>query len=886
MALLPGTKLGPYEIGTPLGAGGMGEVYRARDTRLDRTVAVKILPSHLSGDPILRQRFEQEAKAISSLNHPHICALYDVGHQDDAEFLIMEYLEGETLAKLLEKGPLPLAQVLKYGVEIADALDKAHRQGIIHRDLKPGNIMITKSGAKLLDFGLAKAAVPVATGATLTAVASRATPVTQQGTIVGTFQYMSPEQVDGKELDSRSDIFSFGAVLYEMLTGQHAFSGKSQLSVASAILETEPAPISSLKPLTPPALDRCIRQCLAKEPEQRWQSAGDLASELLWIAEGGSQTGLAVPLASRGRKRERAIWIAAAVAAGLIAVYVGWQGGLRTRTRYPVHLTVTLPADKVLVNSSTEPIAISPDGTSIVYSAQGNDRKEQLYLRKLDTFENTPIAGTEDGECPFFSPNGEWLGFLADGKLKKVSLRGGSSVVVVDEAVPTAGSWAEDDTIYFKKSFPSGVYAVAAGGGQARQVTQPAKADERADLWPDALPGGNGLIFTVWTGRSFNDARIEGFSFKTGKRKVLINGGTGGRYLSNGYLAYARGGTLFTVPFDPERLEVEGAPVPMIEGVKTGASNGDAGFAVSRNGTLAFQPGSFTSFERNLLWMDRSGKTANITDEVKPYAFASLSPDGKRIALTLQSSTFDVWVYDLERDTLTKASFGGDDYRPRWSPGGKMLAYDSSKSGYQQIYVKQGIGQGSEEMVTDGPENKELYDWTPDGREVIFGRQNEITGWDLYAAPIQGDHKPRALLKTPFNQTGARVSSDGKWLAYVSDESGQLEVFVQALSDPSTRTQVSRETGWEPHWARSANELLYRSKNRVMSVRFSPGGGLSPGKSMVLFEDKKEWSGYDVARDGRLVVTREAQDKGNGTQINVVLNWFEELKRRVPGKNP
>jgi serine/threonine protein kinase len=886
MALAPSTHLGPYEILAPLGAGGMGEVYRARDTRLDRTVAIKILPAQLSSDPVRKQRFEREAKTISGLNHPHICVLHDVGSQDGISYLVMECVEGDTLAKRLEKGPLPLEQVLKYGMQIADALDKAHRSGVVHRDLKPGNIMLTSTGAKLLDFGLAKPVAALTSVATLTAAVTQSSPMTEQGAIVGTFQYMSPEQVEGKELDGRSDIFSLGAVLYEMLTGQRAFTGKSQLSVASAILEKEPALISSIKPLTPPALDRCIRRCLAKEPERRWQNAGDLASELLWIAEGGSQAGLAVPLASRRRKRKRSIWIAAAVAAGLVAAYAGWQGGLRTRTRNPMHLTVTLPLDKALVNNSTEPIAISPDGTSIVYSAQGNDRKAQLYLRKLDTFENTPIASTEDGECPFFSPNGEWLGFFADGKLKKVSLRGGSSVVIADEAVPTAGSWAEDDTIYFKKSFASGVYAVAAGGGQARQVTQPAKTDDRAHLWPDALPGGNGLIFTVWTGRSFNDARIEGLSFKTGKRKVLIPGGTGGRYLSNGYLAYARSGTLFTVPFDLERLEVQGAPVPMIEGVMTGASNGDAGFAFSRNGTLAFQPGTFTSFERNLLWMDRSGKATNITDDVKPYTSAALSPDGKRIALTLESSTFDVWVYDLERDTLTKASFGGDDYRPRWSPDGKMLAYDSSKSGHQQIYVKQGIGQGSEEVVTDGPENKELYDWMPDGREVIFGRQNENTGWDIYVAPVQGDHKPRALFEAPFNQRGARVSSDGKWLAYVSDESGQLEVFVQAISDPSTRTQVSRETGWEPRWARSGNELLYRSKDRVMSVKFAPGVALIPGKSVVLFEDKNEWSGYDVARDGRLVVTREAQNKGTGTQINVVLNWFEELKRRQPGKNP
>jgi Tol biopolymer transport system component len=386
------------------------------------------------------------------------------------------------------------------------------------------------------------------------------------------------------------------------------------------------------------------------------------------------------------------------------------------------------------------------------------------------------------------------------------------------------------------------------------------------------------LIFTVWTGRSFNDARVEGLSFKTGKRKVLLVGGSDARYLSNGYLAYAHNGTLFVVGFDPERLEVKSAPVPIIQGVMSGASNGDAVFAVSQNGTLVFQPGSLTSFQYNLLWMDRNGKAVNITEEVKPYAFPAISPDGKRIALTLQSSTFDVWVYDLVRDTLTKASFGSDDYRPRWSPDGKMLAYDSSKSGHQQVYVKHDIGQGSEEVVTDGSEDKALYDWTADGRDVIFGRRNKDAGWDIYAAPIQGDHKPRPLVETPFNQTEARVSPNGKWLAYVSDESGQNEVFVQAMNDPNTRVQISRDTGSSPRWARSGNELLYLSKDRLMSVKFAPVGAFNPGKPIVLFEDKREWSGYDLARDGRLLVAREAEEKGTGTQINVVLHWFDEMK--------
>ena len=881
MALKAGTKLGPYEIVALLGAGGMGEVYRARDTRLERTVAIKVLPEQFSNDTELKQRFEREAKTISSLNHPHICTLYDVGHQDGVNYLVMEYIDGESLAQRLAKGSLSTDQVLKTGVQIADALDKAHRHGIIHRDLKPGNIMLTKSGAKLLDFGLAKPTMAIKAEASNN-IATRTgalNPISRQGHIAGTLEYMSPEQIAGQEADSRSDIFALGAVLYEMATGKRAFEGKSTISVASAILEKDPEPISKIQPTSPPALEHVVKTCLAKEPEERWQSAADVGRELRWISESGSQAGIPAPLSNYRKKRDRAIRIAVGVSLALVAAYAGWQVGLRGRGKTPVHLTVALPAGSVLLNNSTHPLVVSPDGSTIVYSAYSEDRKLQLYLRKLDSFESTPIAGTEDGSAPFFSPDGEWLGFATgDDKLKKVSLRGGSSLVS-DAANRIGGSWGEDDTIYFVKSFTSGIYAIPSGGGPLRQITQTGtKSDDRGHLWPNVLPGGKGLIFTVWTGRSFNEARIEGLSFKTGERKVLLVGGSDAHYLSNGYLAYGHNGTLFVVGFDPERLEVKGTPVPVMQGVMSGASNGDAVFAVSQNGTLVFQPGSLTSFQYNLLFMDRSGKAANITEEVKPYAFPAISPDGKRIALTLQGSTFDVWVYDLARDTITKVTFGGDDYRPRWSPDGKMLAYDSSKSGHQQVYVKHDIGQGSEEVVTDGSENKELYDWTADGREVIFGRQNKDAGWDIYAAPIQGDHEPRPLVEAPFNQTEARVSPDGKWLAYVSDESGQNEVFVQAMNDPGTRVQISRDTGSRPCWARSGNELLYVSKDRLMSVKFAPGGALNPGKPVVLFEDKRDWNGYDLARDGRLLVAREAEKKGMGTQINVVLHWFDEMK--------
>src|SRR5437879_2931877 len=489
MALTNGTKLGPYEIVAPLGSGGMGEVYRARDTRLDRIVAVKILPSHLSDNSTLRQRFEREAKAISSLNHPHICILHDVGHQDGTDFLVMEYLEGETLAKLLERGPLPLAQVLKYGVEIADALDRAHRQGIVHRDLKPGNIMLTKSGAKLLDFGLAKAAVPLTTGATLTAAATRTTPVTQQGAIVGTFQYMSPEQIEGKELDGRSDIFSLGAVLYEMLTGQRAFQGKSQLSVASAILEKEPAPISTIKPLTPPALDRAIRHCLAKDPEDRWQTARDLLLELKWIAEGGSQVALATPgVGKRIGARSRGALLGGVVSLILAAVTGLAVWDLKPSPPQPVTRTViTLPPGQRLAGLNQPAVALSPDGTRLAYAAvQGGT--QQLYLRAMDSLEARPIPGTEGAVYPSFSPDGQWLGFFAGQKLKKISVSGGAAQTLGDATLANGVSWSSQGTIAFSPASASFLEQVSEAGGAPQTLTR-LETGEISPTSPEFLPG-------------------------------------------------------------------------------------------------------------------------------------------------------------------------------------------------------------------------------------------------------------------------------------------------------------------------------------------------------------------------------------------------------------
>ena len=486
MAISPGTKLGPYEVLAPLGAGGMGEVYRARDTRLDRTVAIKILPQQLAATAEMRQRFEREARAVSSLNHPHICALYDIGDQDGTEYLVMEYLEGETLARRLEKGPLPLADLLRYAIEIADALDRAHRQGIVHRDLKPGNIMLTKAGAKLLDFGLAKpGGAMVLSGETMTVSPAGSRTLTAEGTIVGTVQYMSPEQLEGKEADARSDIFSFGALLYEMATGKRAFEGKSHASLIAAILEREPAPISQVQPMTPPGLERLVKTCLAKEPEERYQSAHDLKLQLGWIGEAGSQAGVPAPVVSGRKRRLQLAWGVAAVALAAVAL-LGSALAVRRQSDAPLHVEVS-PPDKVDFDATGDfggPPALSPQGDRIVFSAHGPNSPKALWVRPLDSFAAQRLEGSDGAMHPFWSPDGRYIGFFAGGKLNKILATGGPVVSLADALDPRGGSWCSTDVILFAPSYQGGLMQVSAGGGQAIPATTVDAAKHTTHRWP------------------------------------------------------------------------------------------------------------------------------------------------------------------------------------------------------------------------------------------------------------------------------------------------------------------------------------------------------------------------------------------------------------------
>jgi serine/threonine-protein kinase len=906
--LTAGTKLGPYEIVDPLGAGGMGEVYRARDTRLDRTVAIKVLPQHLAETSEARQRFEREARAVSALNHPHICTLHDVGSQDGTEYLVMEYLEGETLAARLEKGPLPLEQVLKIGVEVADALDKAHRQGIVHRDLKPGNIMLTKSGAKLLDFGLAKAVVPLTTGMTLTAAVTRTTPVTQQGTIVGTFQYMSPEQVEGKEVDARSDIFSFGAVLYEMLTGRRAFPGKSHLSVASAVLEKDPEPISALQPLTPPALERAVKRCLAKEPDDRWQTARDLLLELKWIAEAGSQAGVPLPLVSHRKMRERLAWVVAAVFSLATIAFALAFVGRAPQPSQPVRLSAEIGAEVTLYTSWGSAAILSPDGTRLAFVASGGDQKHLIYVRSLDQLQATALSGTENARDPFFSPDGQWLGFFADGKLKKISIQGGAAVKVCDAPNDRGGSWDEDGTIVFTPDNRVALSKVSSAGGRPEPLTTLDKqTGEVTHRWPQVLPGGKAVLFTSSVnGTNYEDAEIIVYSMSSGQRKTVQRGGFHGRYLpGTGHLVYMHEGTMFAAPFDLKRLEVSGQPVPILEGVVTTPVHGGAQFSFSDTGNLVYVAGRGGGPNVSIYWMDRLGKFTPLRETPGDYSNPAFSPDGKRLALEIWDGTRgDIWLDDWNRDTLTRLTFAGEgNSSPLWTPDGQRITYSSfEKGGGYTLYWRRADGAGDAQRLTESKNPQFAQSWHPNGKVLAFHQLNPDTNWDILTLALEGNEKsgwkpgePKPFVNTPFIETEPAFSPDGRWLAYSSNETGNFEVYVRPFPGPGGKWQVSTGGGRFPVWSRNGKELFYRTADsRIMVAAYTDtSDSFQAGKPQLWspgqFTNLGNNLNFDLHPDGQRFAVLKAPGSENqptANKLTFIFNFFDELRRKVPtGKN-
>ena len=763
MTIAAGTKLGPYEIVGALGAGGMGEVYRARDTRLGREVAVKVLPAHMSADASGKARFEREAKTISGLNHPNICVLHDVGSQDGVDYLVMELVDGETLAERLAKGPMPLEQALKIGREIAEALDKAHRSGIIHRDLKPANIMLTKTGAKLMDFGLARPAAVQTNLATLTAVVSPTSPVTQQGMIVGTFQYMSPEQVEGKELDGRSDIFSLGAVLYEMVTGKRAFEGKSQVSVASAILEKEPAPISGVKPLAPANLDHAVRRCLAKDPDERWQTARDLAIELKWITESGSGSAtatLAVRPAQWSWKRAWTAWmVLVAAAGGLIAGAAIWKG--RSATGGTMYFSAPLPFP-------ARDMAIAPNGHTVAVVGYAEAaRKNVIWLYEVGAAEANSLPNTEGADFPFWSPDGNSLAFFADGKLKRLDLAGGPVRALADAPSGRGGTWNKEGVILFTPSgrLGDGIHRIPAAGGTPEPLSLPdMNHGENTRRWPEFLPDGKHYLYLAGiVSESGTDALYVG-SLDSKEAKFLTKSLGNGAYAEPGYLLCYRDKTLFAQKFDARQLEVSGEPIPLLTDVQFLSRILHSVYAVSGKVLLA-ESSSAVSLSR-LVWYDRSGKEVGSVGNAGEYSNVQLSWDGRRLGVDKTDTTTgntDVWAIELAGRNEKRLTFDAAiDALPVWSPDGKKVVFTSNRRHLFDLYEKDvDAGEPEKELLK---QDGDLYtmDWSRDGKSLLY-----LSGKDLWALSLP-EKKPQLFLKAEGLLKNGQFSPDGRWVAYAS----------------------------------------------------------------------------------------------------------------------
>ena len=885
MTLSAGARLGPYEILAPIGAGGMGEVYRARDGRLGRDVAIKVLPEHLSSSEELRQRFEREARTISQLSHPHICSLYDVGTEAGHEFLVMELLEGETLADRIARGPLPVDQVLRYGIEMLDALDRAHKSGIVHRDLKPGNVMVTKSGVKLLDFGLAKLQPLGPAGAlsgitSLPTVTPRSQPLTSRGTILGTFQYMSPEQLEGREADARSDLFAFGCVLFEMATAVKAFSGKSQASLIGSIMNAEPPPISSLQPMAPPALNRVVSGCLAKDPENRWNTAHDVMLQLQWIAEGGSSAGLPAPVAARRKSRERIAWIAAGLATlAAAALAVGFVRRTPPPSRV-MRFEIPAPEGVTAIDSPR----ISPDGQTIVFNATDSNGRSQIWVRPMNSVSARPLPGTEGTTRPFWAPDSRFVGFFAEGKLKKIEIGGGPPQKICDAPTGSDGTWSQDGVILFDGRTADPIYRVSAAGGTPTiAMTPDPKRNETQVAWPEFLPDGHHFLFMAFhlkTGE--NSYRVGTLDSKDSTSlapaQSLVT------YAPPGHLLFVRDKTLVAQPFDTARRKTAGEAVPLAEHV--GATGlGLARFSASRSGALVYRTGESGS---RLVWTDRAGKELGTVGESGDYVDFALSPSGERLLVEINdpgTGKSDLWMRDLARGTSSRFTFDpGDETSPLWSPDGKTIVLSSNRSGAFDLYSKAASGGTTETPLLSGGDFKFATDWSRDGRYILYQLRTKKSGFDIWVLPTFGDRKPIPLVQTPFGESKAVFSPNGRWIAFQGNESGRTEVYVQAFPTAAGKWQISTQGGREPAWSADGQQIYYGDPtSHLMVVDVAEKSDtVEAGIPRPLFQARLQTgvlvrTHYVPTADGQRFLFLAPLGHEALTPTTVVVNWFAEL---------
>jgi serine/threonine protein kinase/DNA-binding beta-propeller fold protein YncE len=897
MALTAGTKLGPYEIQSPLGAGGMGEVYRACDKRLDRIVAIKILSTHLSDSPENKQRFEREARTISSLNHPHICHLYDVGSQNGTDFLVMEYLEGQTMADRLAQGAMPLPELLRVGMEIAEALEVAHRAGIVHRDLKPGNIMLTKSGAKLMDFGLAKGRTVTtaagASGAPLTpftptinvsALTSPASPLTQKGSIVGTFQYMAPEVLQGAEADARSDLFSFGCVLYEMATGKRAFDGKSQVGVLAAILEKEPEPISVSQPMTPPSLDRLIRSCLAKDPEQRWQSAHDVKMQLHAISEMGSQAGIPIPV-SDARLRRKALLIGLGTIGWLLAL-----GGLAAGVHYysrvadELHTTraeIDLPDGTEMALGTNGGVVISPDGHKLAFPAKASNGTF-LWIRDLETGKASPIAGTEDASFPFWSPDSSMVGFFAAGKLRTIAASGGPVQIICDAPAGRGGTWSQAGLILFTPNIEEGLYKVAEAGGVPAQVTR-LGAQGFSHRNPVFLPDGKRFLFTQQRIASAG-GDLYASELGTGEPKLVVERASNATF-TQGYLLYLRDRNLVAQRFDPASLSVLGKPLPIVENVEFWELKDLGNFSAATSGTLVYRTDA--SSQNRFAWLRLPGK--EIEEFGDPISGIRLiggsgnpltraSTDGRKFAFVKREPTSpnsELWVFETDHKTLTRQTINvpGEIYAA-FSPDGTRIAISNTATSGSTLTIKS-LATGKEEKL-DVSGILYSQSWTPDGKYLILMAQDPKTQLDIYAQPVAGG-KPIPLLTQSYNEFAGEVSPNGKWMAYLSSESGRVELYVTDFPGAHSKRQISSDGAYWHAWSHDGKHLYFANGNKLLAAAISnPDNMEFSNTETVTTLDGVLPVGF--APDGRLLVLKPVSG-GRTEPLRIALHILSSLPK-------
>jgi serine/threonine protein kinase/Tol biopolymer transport system component len=929
MPLNAGARLGPYEIISPIGAGGMGEVYKARDTRLDRTVAIKLIQSHVAADPEFRERFEREAKAISALDHPHICTLYDLGHDASADYLVMQYLEGETLADRLAraasksdparppssgattttiaKGPIPLDQALRFAAEIARALDAAHRRGIVHRDLKPGNVMLTKSGTKLLDFGLAKLAAQEA-GVAGFGGATRTTPLTSQGAILGTLHYMSPEQLEGREVDARSDIFSFGALFYEMLTGRRAFDSPSQAGMIAAVMAAEPPPLGELADLRAAlpivartALDRVVRKCLAKNPDERWQSAADLADELSWVNEERLRNasepvvaGAMPPPASRVRER---LWMGVAALAAASAVGLGlWLFLAPAHAPAPMAFTVESPPGADPLATGPGLLSLSPDGSRLAF-ATGTGPTLQLWIRPLDSLTAQRVERASGAWHPFWSPDGRFIAFGSNsaglGTLKKIDVSG-SPPLTLAEATRERGAWGRAGVVLFTGRDQK-LYRVPQAGGQpALAMDLDASRQETRLSWPMFLPDGQRFVVLA-SGLDPSTSALFLASLDSPARTHVVNAHSNVDY-ADGFLFYQRDGTLMAHPFDERSGRLTGEAMPVVENVQFNPLNGRGAFSVSTTGTIAYRAGAALVGTATITWFDRTGKPLNQVGQAGSYSDVQLSPDGRRLVVAetgrdAQSAT-TLWLMDVERGVPTKFTVGAvDESAPVWSPDGAAIVFRSIRNGINGLYRRQaGGGATSDELLYESPEEKRPTGFSPDGRLLLF-TQGTYPAWSIWALPLDGGRKPVPVFPgSTTRDSDAAFSPDGRWIAYASAEgSGPPDVYVQPYPADGRRFRLSATIGWAPHWTADGKRVIFSgTSSALMEVEVTEKGGtLQPGAPRELFRRLQAGirGSAPFAIDPRaerllLLVRPESEDDQSASPITVLVNWTARLRKQ------